>query len=92
LTANKNRVLRAIYLACKLDFEVSPEIIEFVKTHPESVKIATPKSTTDKLHQAFKFNPKKATQLITEMGIWGHIPIIEPARPYYQQSVKWHNV
>jgi poly(A) polymerase len=88
LTSNRNRVVRAIYLACKLDFDVDDSIIQYVKKNPQVAKIATEKSMADKLNDAFAKNPEKAAQIITDMNIWNYISISEKAYPYYQQHLK----
>ena len=88
LTSNRNRVVRAIYLACKLDFDIDESIIQYVKKYPETVKISTEKSMNDKLNEAFTRNPEKAAQLVTQMNLWSHIPITEKVYPYYMKHVK----
>lgn len=88
LTSNRNRVVRAIYLACKLGFDIDQSIIDYVKKYPETVKISTEKSMAEKLNEAFIKDPKKASKLITEMNIWNYIPITELVYPYYQQQLK----
>lgn len=86
LVTNKNRVVRAIYLASKLDFDIDPKIVEFVKANPTSTKISTEKVTIEKLNEAFAKNPDRASYYITKMGIWDQIPITEAAQPYYKRQ------
>lgn len=88
LTSNRNRVVRAIYLACKLDFEIDKSIIDFVQKNPQSIKISTQKVMAEKLNQAFQKNPIKAAHLIEQMGLWNYIPITEKVYPYYIQRNK----
>lgn len=83
LTSNRNRVVRAIYLACKLGFEVDPTIINFVRKNPQTVKISTDKVMNEKLGQAFDKDPEKAASLITQMNLWNYIPISEKVYTYY---------
>jgi tRNA nucleotidyltransferase/poly(A) polymerase len=43
LTTNKNRVARAIYLACKIDFEIDPSIVmypHYIKHTKGNVNVA----------------------------------------------------
>ena len=83
LTSNRNRVVRAIYLATKLDFDLDNDIIEYVRKNPQTVKISTEKTMTDKLNEAFTRDPDKAARLITQMGLWNYIPVTEKVYPYY---------
>ena len=91
LTTNKNRVIRAIYLACKLDFDIDPAIIEFVKKNPQSVKISSDKVMNEKLNEAFTRDADKASSLITKMGLWNYIPISEKIYPHYMNAIKGKN-
>lgn len=88
LTSNRNRVVRAIYLACKLDFDIDESIIAFVAKNPQTVKISTDKVMADKLADAFKRNPDKAAHLITQMNLWSYIPVSETIYPYYQKHLQ----
>lgn len=88
LTTNRNRVVRAIYLASKLGFDIDNSIIEYVKGNPNSVKISTEKSLTDKLNEAFKRDADRASFFITKMNLWSYIPITEIMYPYYNKHVK----
>lgn len=88
LTTNRNRVIRAIYLACKLDFDVDKDIIDFVAKNPSTVKIATNKVLVEKLNDAFTKNSEKANKLITQMNLWNYIPITEKVYPYYMKRDK----
>ena len=87
LTSNRNRVIRAIYLACKLGFEVDDSIVDYVRKNPQTVKISTEKVTIEKLNDAFKKNPEKAVHYINAMHLWDYIPITEPMRPFYEKAV-----
>jgi tRNA nucleotidyltransferase/poly(A) polymerase len=88
LVSNKNRVIRSIYLACKLNFDIDESIIEFVKNNPESVKISSPKSLSEKLNLAFEKDADKASYLLTKMNLWNYVPITEVVYPYYMKHVK----
>lgn len=92
LTSNRNRVIRAIYLASKLGFDLDENIIKYVQTNPESVKISTEKSLTEKLNEAFDRDADRASFLITKMGLWNYIPITEKVHPYYIKNIKGNNV
>jgi hypothetical protein len=86
LTSNKNRVIRAIYLASKLDFNIDPSIIEFVGKNPQTVKIASDKVLSEKLNEAFNRDADKASYYISKMNLWNQIPITEVVQPYYMKA------
>jgi poly(A) polymerase len=83
LTSNRNRVIRSIYLAAKLGFDIDKNIIEFVRKNPDTIKISTERVMMEKLTEAFKRDPERASHLITQMGLWNYIPIPESVYPYY---------
>lgn len=87
-TSNKNRVVRAIYLAAKLGFEVDEKIIKWVKEHPEVIRFGSEKSLTQKLNKALDYDINKTLRLLTEMNLWNHIPINERLYPYYVKRLK----
>jgi len=86
LTSNKNRVIRAIYLASKLDFDIDQSIIDYVTRNPSSVKIASEKAMTEKLNEAFNRDADKAAFYISKMNLWEEIPITEVVQPYYMKA------
>jgi tRNA nucleotidyltransferase/poly(A) polymerase len=88
LTSNRNRVVRAIYLASKLNFDLDPKIIEYVSKNPQTVKISTDKSMNEKINEAFTRDADKAAYLVTKMNLWSYIPITEKVYPYYMKHVK----
>ena len=92
LTTNKNRVVRAIYLAAKLGFEVDDAIIDYVRSHPDSVKNSTEKVMNEKLTEAFRRDPDRAAYLITKMGLWEHIPVSKDMYPYFTKHKGGTNV
>ena len=87
LTTNKNRVIRSIYLASKLDFDIDKSIIEYVIKNPETIKISSYKGLVGKLNDAFRKDADKAAYYIGKMNLWPHIPITEIVRPYYMKNV-----
>lgn len=88
LMTNRNRVVRAIYLACKLDFDIDDSIIDFVKSNPDSIKVSTERSLIKKLNQSFERDADKASFLLTKMNLWNYIPISKEIYPYYIKVIK----
>lgn len=87
LLTNKNRVVRAIYLAAKLDFDLDPTLMQWIKKHPESIRFASDKALAEKLNKAIQSNPTRTTYLLDQMGLWKQIPITKELYPYYMKRV-----
>ncbi len=85
LTSNKNRVIRSVYLASKLGFDIDDSIINFVSKNPGTVKISSNKVLLEKTNDAFSYDADKASYLISKMNLWNYIPITESVYPYYMK-------
>jgi tRNA nucleotidyltransferase/poly(A) polymerase len=89
LTANKNRVIRSLYLAAKLDFIIDDEIVDWVSKNQYSLKISTENALLEKLNKAMSFSPKKTVHYIDRMALWDQMPITKELYPYYKiRSIK----
>lgn len=86
-TSNKNRVIRSIYLSCKLGMEIDDSIIAWVRKYPDSVRFASAHTLREKLDKALEFDPERAVHYIGKMGIWEKIPISEKLQPYYAKRM-----
>ena len=76
LRDDTKRVVRAIYLAAKLGFEVEPDIISWSKTHHEKIhKEVTPGFSQKKLSEATKADPKKTQELLNAMDLWSVVSV-----------------
>lgn len=75
LGAQPKRVIRIIYLAAKLGFEVDQEIIDWVKKNPSSITGAKPHSIAEKLGMALDYDKQKTIHLLDQMDLWKHLPI-----------------
>lgn len=86
LTVNKNRVVRAIYLAAKLGFDLDPKLADWIKSNPTSIKLASQHTLIEKLNKAVEYDGDKTASLLTELGLWEQVPITEALQPYYSQA------
>lgn len=76
------RVVRVLYLAAKLDFDVDEEIIDWIKNHPETIADVKPKYLSDKLQKALNYNEEKVIKLMDQMNVWSNIPPLPALIPY----------
>ncbi len=90
---DNKRVVRIIYLAAKLGFEVDKEIISWVKVNPESLtKGSTSQYVIKKLKKACESDLNKTVKLIGEMNLWPFVPVIDELVPYMEGNLKANNV
>ncbi len=76
LGSQGRRVIRIIYLAVKLGFEVDPEIIAWVQKNPQAVLDAKPRQIKEKIETALSIDKDRTIQLLDEMKLWDVLPEI----------------
>lgn len=86
--SSPNRIARIMYLAAKLDLDVDPAIISWVKNNPEFLLKSEPSYNSQKIEKGLHYDPAKTVSLINQMGLWPYINITENLKPYYYQSIK----
>lgn len=86
LENDHKRIVRIIYLAAKLNFEVDNDIINWVKNHPQTIADAKPKYIAKKLQKAINYNIDKTIELLDLMQLWHFIPILPDLVPYISQK------
>jgi tRNA nucleotidyltransferase/poly(A) polymerase len=89
LKYNPNRIIRVIYLASKLGFDVDPEIISWISKNKEFIRMSPEGYLAKNLDKALSKDPDRAIHLITKMNLWDTLPITDSLYPYYaKKSVK----
>ena len=84
---DNKRIIRVVYLAAKLDFDVDEDIIDWVKKHPQFVANSSLDYLTKKLTKAVEFNPSRVVSLMDEMGLWDHVPLIPELIPHAKSKL-----
>jgi len=74
-TGMNNRAIRAIYLACKLDFTIDPTTVNYIKNNPYLIEQSEPKTLAKKINKAYQLNPEKAKYYLDKMNLYNYIPI-----------------
>ena len=84
---DNNRIVRVIYLAAKLGFEVDSSIKDWILKHPELIANSRPDYISKKLKKAAEFNPEIAGNLLTELGLWKYVPLIPELIEYQKEGL-----
>lgn len=88
LGAQHKRIVRVVYLAAKLGFEVDPEIIYWVRKNPHFFADAKPKHLAEKLQKAVDADKNKTIKIISDMNIWKYIPPLPDLLPYMKTPTR----
>lgn len=83
---NTNRIIRSIYLSAKLDFDVDPSIIEWVRQNPRYLSNSERVYLSKNIDKALTYNPDRTIYLINKMNIWNYIPITTLLEPYFRNQ------
>ncbi len=75
LGMDNKRVIRAIYLACKLDFDISERVYLWIKNNPGSVARVPASYLKNKINDCFKHNKERALGLFNELGLTAYLPL-----------------
>ena len=76
------RISRLYYIAAKLDFNVDPEIIKWIRSNAGAVRNSKDKYITEKINKAMELNPKRTVELLDATGIWKYLPPLPSLQPY----------
>jgi tRNA nucleotidyltransferase/poly(A) polymerase len=82
LGRDAKRIVRAIYIAAKLDFDLDPKIISWIKQHSKLIVGASDSYMVEKLDKAMEYNPKRTVALLNATDVWNWIPRIERLEGY----------
>jgi tRNA nucleotidyltransferase/poly(A) polymerase len=88
LRNDTKRVVRILYMAAKLHFNVDPEIIEWVRANPETIAQVKPKYLSDKLQESLNLDRTRTIQLLDAMALWPHVPMTPDLAEYAAQSAR----
>lgn len=87
LGSQPKRVIRAIYLAVKLGFELDDEIVQWVRKYPESIAAANSKTISEKLNKSIAIDKEKTMALIDNLGVRKHIPMTPSLIKYFATGI-----
>jgi poly(A) polymerase len=85
---DNKRVVRVLYLAAKLNFDVAPEVMKWIKDNPSSLSNVKPKYLINKLNKAVEHNTEKVVQLVEAMQLWPYVPPVKALEPYMLRNTK----
>lgn len=82
LRNDPKRIVRVIYIACKLGFTIDPEIVDWIKANKTAFSAVDIKYTSNKLQKAINYDENYAVKLIGEMELWTEVPPLPILVPY----------
>ncbi len=85
LRSSPNRIIRAIELSAKLDFDVDPEIIQWIANNKDVVKECEVSYVSKNLSKAVKYNEARTESLLNKTNLWDHITITQDLYPIYKK-------
>lgn len=74
-TGINNRIIRSIYLACKLNFDIHKDIIDYVSKNPQLIEKTEPKTLAKKFNKSCELDMDKTIYYLNKMNLYNYIPI-----------------
>lgn len=92
-TSNPNRIIRVIYLASKLDFDVDPIVIKWISENRSTIRLSNDNYLIKNIDKAMAKNPERAVDVINKTGLWDYIPITEELNLYLNKkaTAQWRS-
>jgi tRNA nucleotidyltransferase/poly(A) polymerase len=79
---DNKRIVRVLYLAGKLGFDVDSKIKEWIIRNPQLIANVAPDYTAKKILKGMKYNPDIVVSLVRELGIAPYLPLIPELTPH----------
>lgn len=79
---DNKRIVRALYLAGKLGFDVDSKTKEWIRRNPHLIANVAPDYAVKKILKGMKYNPEIVISLIRELGIAPYLPLIPELAPH----------
>jgi tRNA nucleotidyltransferase/poly(A) polymerase len=79
---DNKRIIRVIYMAAKLDFDIDEEIVDWVRKNGALVKNSHIGYLSKKINSSMEINPEKTVEVIGQLDLWDHLPAVPSLAPY----------
>jgi tRNA nucleotidyltransferase/poly(A) polymerase len=79
---DNKRIVRALYLAGKLGFDVDSKTKEWIRRNPHLIANVSPDYVAKKILKGMKYNPDIVVSLIKELGLAPYLPLIPELAPH----------
>ncbi len=73
---DNKRIIRAIYLACKLKFDIDENVLDWISENPKLISNVKLDYLVKKLKKAVLYDKEKTIALLDSLKLWKYIPII----------------
>lgn len=73
LASDPKRIIRAVYLSCKLNFEIADEVKDFIKNNGNLLYSVDNKYIAKNLKKSLKFNREKTIMLLKDLNLINYI-------------------
>lgn len=81
---NTNRIIRTVYLSAKLNFDVSQDIIDWVKVNPSYMLKSETEYLQKNIDKALEYDADRTIYLLDKMDLWDHVPITSALEPHFR--------
>ena len=80
------RIIRVVYMSAKLNFDIDPSIIDWVRENPQKVAEPSRDYLTKKIESSLNYNEERTIQALNDMNLWSYVPAVSRLAPYMIRS------
>lgn len=84
---NNRRIVRTIYLAAKLGFDVDPAAIEWIRNNLKFNSTVSHDFLAKNINKALDYDADRTVFFLNKMDLWKTIPMTSKLYPYYKQRI-----
>ncbi len=86
-TSSPNRIVRSFYLSCKLDFDISQDILQWIINNKEVIRNISDNYLSKHIDKALSLNKDRLIHLLNKTDTWNYFPITSTLQPHYKNKV-----
>lgn len=88
LKDNAKRIIRLLYLSAKLDFDVDPELVQWVIKNKQLISSVDQEYLSKNLNNGLELNSDRAIDFIKKTDIWNLLPATDLFKPYIKNNLQ----
>jgi tRNA nucleotidyltransferase/poly(A) polymerase len=86
---NTNRIIRTIYLSAKLNFDVAPDVMSWIKSNPNYMLKSETEYLQKNIDKALEYDADRTVYLLDKMALWDYVPVTATLEPHFRnRSIK----
>lgn len=82
LVDNPKRIIRVVYMAAKLEFDVDEVVVQWIQHNPQYLLQVEQSYLSRYIDKSLHYDKDRTVYLINKMQLWNYLPITQQLYPY----------